>query len=241
MDKQQEILDLLHDFHSIFGHSEKLPPEFDVGKLSGISVTFSQAELDIMRCALADSNLREAFDECQQIIEDLATRLTTKELVSDLGGVNLTKQDFEELYSGVLWFSLAASLDKREGGLPVSPFDDNIPIPMDINVRLTVEGSLVMRLYISLVYMREGVLNRVISQGARNRSQCCQQIRKLLNCDYVRRIRNALSHGTFSPCMAGLIFRDEASFIVATPSFLEWLSMWIMLINLQTMTACNRV
>jgi hypothetical protein len=206
MDKQQEILDLLHDFHSIFGHSEKLPPEFDVGKLSGISVTFSQAELDIMRCALADSNLREAFDECQQIIEDLATRLTTKELVSDLGGVNLTKQDFEELYSGVLWFSLAASLDKREGGLPVSPFDDNIPIPMDINVRLTVEGSLVMRLYISLVYMREGVLNRVISQGARNRSQCCQQIRKLLNCDYVRRIRNALSHGTFSPCWLDLSF-----------------------------------
>lgn len=240
MGEQQEILDLLHDFHSLFGHSGKnnIPPDFDVGKL-GISITFSQAELDIMRTALADSNLRQAFAECQQIIEDLATRLTTKELVTDLAGVELTKQDFEELYSGVLWFSLAASLDKREGGLPVTPFDDKIPIPMGLNVRLTVEGALVLQLYISLVYMREGVLNRVISQSARNGSQCCQQIRKLLNCDYIRKMRNALSHGTISPCLAGLIFRDEASSIVATPSFLSWLSTWIMLINLQAVVACK--
>ena len=110
---------------------------------------------------------------------------------------------------------------------------------MGLNARLTLEGSLVMRLYISLVYMREGVLNRVISQSARNGSQCCQQIRKLLNCDYIRRIRNALSHGTFSPYVAGLIFRDEANSVVATPSFLSWLSMWIMLINLQAVVACK--
>ncbi len=41
MDKQQEIFDLWHNFHSIYGHSGKLPPDFDVGKLSDISVTFS--------------------------------------------------------------------------------------------------------------------------------------------------------------------------------------------------------
>jgi hypothetical protein len=243
MGEQREILDLLHDVHRLFGHSgkNKIPPYLDVGKLSGISIAFSQAELDIMRTALADSNLLQAFAECQQIIEDLATHLTTRELLLDLSGVELSKQEFEELCSGVLWFSLAASLDKREGGMPVTPFDDKIPIPMGLNVRLTVEGSLVMRLYISLVYMREGVLNRVISQGARNGSQCCQQIRKLLKCDYVRRIRNALSHGTFSPCVAGLIFRDDKGSILATPSFLEWLSMWIMLINLQSVAACRKI
>jgi hypothetical protein len=81
MDDKQEIIDLLHDFHSFFGHSEpKIPPSFDVGKLSSISIKFSQAELDIMRTALADLNLRQAFAECQMIIEDLATRLTTQEL-----------------------------------------------------------------------------------------------------------------------------------------------------------------
>jgi hypothetical protein len=167
--------------------------------------------------------------------------LTTNELYIDIAGVQLSSRDFEELYSGVLWFSLAATLDKRDGNLPTTPFDDKIAIPLSLNVKLTLQGSLVMRLYIALVYMREGVLNSVISQGARNGSRCCQQIRKLLNSDYVRRIRNALSHGTFSPCMAGLIFRDENGTIIATPSFLSWLSMWIMLINLQAVAACRKI
>jgi hypothetical protein len=170
----------------------------------------------------------------------LATRLTGEELVRDLSGMSLSKRDFEELSSGVLWFGLASSLDKRDGALPQTPFDGHVALPLPLKIQMVVQGSLVLRLYIALVYMREGVLSRLISQGARAGSRCCAQIRTLLNSDYVRRIRNALSHGTFSSCAAGLVFRDDNGAVVASPGFLGWLSMWLMLIQLQAMAANAR-
>lgn len=231
-----EISDLLREFYKFFGRPEEgPPPDLNVSKLLGTPI--SQKELDALRTALADTTLRQQFTECQQIIEGLATRLTSEELLRDLSGISLSTPDFEELYSGVMWFSLAATLDKREGNYPLTPFDEQVTLPLPVKIKLTVQGSLVMRMYIALVYMREGVLYSLISQGARNGSHCCQQIRKLLNCNYIRRIRNALSHGTFAPCVAGLIFRDDNGAVVATPGFLNWLSTWIMLINLQAVAS----
>jgi hypothetical protein len=234
-----EIGDLLRDFYKSYGRPEEgPPPDLDVSKL--VSTPISQKELDILRTALADTALRRQFTECQIIIEDLATRLTSEELLRDLSGISISSQDFEKLYVGVFWFSLAATLDKRKGNLPLTPFDKHINLPLHLKIKISVEGSLVMRLYIALVYMREGILNSLISQGARNGSRCCQQIRRLLNCDYLRHIRNALSHGTFSSCFAGLVFCDENSVVIATPSFLNWLSRWIMLINLQAMASSSK-
>jgi hypothetical protein len=70
----EEIVTLFRDFHNIFGHSENGPSlDLDLGKISRMSITFSQLELDILRGALADLTLRQQFTECQQIIEDLAT------------------------------------------------------------------------------------------------------------------------------------------------------------------------
>lgn len=231
-----DIGNLLREFYKLYGRPEEgPPPNLNVRQL--ISTPVSQTELDVLRGALADMKLRQQFADCQQIIEDLATRLTSEELLRDLSGISLSERDFEELYSGVLWFSLAATLDKRGGNFPLTPFDEQITLPLPVKIKIAVQGSLVMRLYIALVYMREGVLNRLISQGARDGSHCCQQIHRLLNSDYLRRIRNALSHGTFSSCVAGLVFRDDNGAVVATPGFLNWLSTQIMLINLQAMAS----
>ena len=143
----------------------------------------------------------------------------------------------EELSNGVFWFSLASSLDKRKHGLPTTPFDKHMDLPLPLKIRLTVEGTLVFRLYIALVYMREGLLSDLITQGARAGKPCCGRVNKLLNSDYVRRIRNALSHGSFSSCIAGIAFRDDNGTIVATPGFLNRLCTWLMLIQLQSLAS----
>jgi hypothetical protein len=237
--KNDDIGNLLRNFYKSFGRPEEGPPtDLNVSELFGTTV--DQRELDVLQTSLTDTTLQRQFIECQQIIEDLATRLTSEELLQDLSGISISSHDFEELYKGVLWFSLAATLDKRKDNLPVTPFDTHIDLPLHTKIKITIEGSLVMRLYIALVYMREGFLNDLISQAARNGSQCCQQIRKLLNCDYLRHIRNALSHGTFSSCVAGLVFHDEKNVVIATPGFLNWLSTLIMLINLQAIASSSK-
>ena len=85
--------------------------------------------------------------------------------------------------------------------------------------------------------MKEGALNDVVNRASRAENPCSTRIKKLLNSNYVRYIRNALSHGTFSSCVAGIAFRDEKIVVVATPKFLEWLCVWLMLIQLQAFSA----
>jgi len=104
---------------------------------------------------------------------------------------------------------------------------------------MSIAGSLVLRLYVALVYMREGVLNDLVNQGARSRRPCCVVVRSLLNCESVRRLRNALAHGTFSSCVAGLAFRDSRGRVPATPGFLSLLSTQLMLVQLQAVAACG--
>jgi hypothetical protein len=191
--------------------------------------------------ALNDTGLRRQFSVCREILDDLATRLTGEELLRELSSVvAASDRDFEQLSSGVFWFALAASLDRRENGLPSTPFDEHLDLPLPLRVRLTMQGSLVLRLYVALVYIREGVLHDLIADGCRAGNPCCGRVRKLLDCDYVRHIRNALSHGSFSASVAGIVFRDDQGVVVGTPAFLSWLSTWLMLIQLQVLSANSR-
>ena len=191
--------------------------------------------------ALNDTALRRQFSVCREVLDELATRLTGEDLLRELAAVaGASERDFEQLSSGVFWFALAASLDRRENGLPATPFDEQLDLPLPLRVRLTVCGSLVLRLYVALVYMREGVLRDLIRDGCRAGSPCCGRVNKLLDCDYVRRIRNALSHGSFSACVAGIVFRDDRGVVVGTPRFLSWLATWLMLIQLQALSALSR-
>ena len=231
------IGDLLRDFYGAFGMPEEgPPPELNVTATIGAGVP--ETELDVLRVALRDDVGRRQLRDCRAILEDLAAQLTGEELLRELSSIPLpSEHGFDQLLGGVLWFVLAASLDSRKQGLPVTPLDDIFDIPLPIKVRMAVHGSLVLRLYIALVYMREGVLSDWISESSRAGGQCSARVRKLLNSEYIRRIRNALSHGSFSPCSAGIVFRDDHGALVATPGFLNWLSTWLMLIQLQALAA----
>ena len=239
-DSVDHIGDTLREFYAVYGTADEgPPPDVNVTELLP-DTTVAPEDLTLLRTAIDDQTLRRQFRICREILEDLAGRLTSEELLRELSTIPTTNRDFEELSSGVFWFTLASSLDRRENGAPTTPFDEQIHLPLPVKVRMTVQGSLVLRLYLSLVYMREGVMTDLITQGAEARKPCCGRIRKFLNCDYVRRIRNALSHGSFSSSIAGITFRDDNGVILATPGFLNWLCTWLMLIQLQTLSSGSR-
>jgi hypothetical protein len=233
------IGDLLRDFYSTFGMPEEGPPP-GLNVTATIGAGVPKTELDLLRAALQDQDGRRQFGDCRATLEDLGTRLTSQELLRELSGIPLPQHSFEQLSSGVFWFALAASLDSRERGLPVTPFDAAMDLPLPLKVQMTVHGSLVLRLYVALVYMREGPLADLINESSRAGGPCSTRVRRLLNSDYVRRIRNALSHGSFSPCVAGIVFRDDHGSLIATPGFLGWLCTWLMLVQLQALAAGSR-
>jgi len=239
MTNDKDIIgDALRDFYAVFGMSDEGPPEeFDVTALISAD-RIPENDLQLLDSALNNQKLRTDFAKCYKVLDSLATRLTTEELLKELSGFSTIQgYEFDQLHNGVQWFSLAASLDQRHNGLPVTPFDSNVELSLPEKIQMIVGGSLVFRLYIALVYIREGVLNDMILQGAHDRKPCCGQVKKLLNFDYIRHLRNALSHGSFSSCIAGLVFRDEDYTIVATPGFLKWLCNWLMLIQFQALAA----
>jgi hypothetical protein len=206
--------------------------------LGGSSV--AETELLVLRTALRDDVTRRQFRTCRKVVEDLATRLTDEELLRELCGIPVSENGFEQLSSGVFWFALASSLDSRQEGLPVTPLDEIVRLPLPLKIQMTVHGSLVLRLYIALVYIWGGVLRDLIGESSKAGGQCSAQVNRLLKSDYVRRIRNALSHGSFSASIAGLVFRDDHGVIVATPGFLNWLCTWLTLIQLQALAASAR-
>jgi hypothetical protein len=238
----RDVVDLLRRFYSTYGVADEGPSEgFDAGVLPANLIVPVQ-DINDLHAVLDDLEVRRQFGVCREILDDLTSRLTSEELLRELTTSPAARfDDFDDLANGVFWFSLAASLDQRRNGLPRTPFDAAMDLPLPVRVRITMVGSLVLRLYLALVYMREGPLSSLIAQGAAARKPCCGRIRKLLNADYVRRIRNALSHGTFSMSIAGIAFRDdEGGVIVATPGFLKWLCEWLMIIQLQALAARSR-
>ncbi|MFZ0311735.1 MAG: hypothetical protein WAL85_03400 [Candidatus Korobacteraceae bacterium] len=236
-----EVGDVLRAFYQRYGMPDEGPP-------AGMNLTavmgenfIPQHELQLLRRALDDTRLQRQFDQCRRIVEDLAGELTREEFLREVSATNWNSVDhFDQLSNGVFWFSLASSLDRRANGDPILPAAlEGLELPLPIRVRLTVVGSLVLRLYIALVYMREGALAAIIDEGARLQKPCCGKVKKLLNCDYLRHIRNALSHGSFSPSVIGLVFADSDRAVLATPGFLNWLSTWINLIQLQALAAMS--
>jgi hypothetical protein len=241
-DNLDPIGDLLRDFYAFYGTPGEGPRANDnVSQLVG-NAHVSQHDLVLLERVLKDERSRNDFLACRRILEDLANRLTGDELLREISSVPPpSNAEFEQLSNGILWFSLAASLDRRVGGMPKLPPEfEALNLHFSLKVNMAVVGSVVLRLYVALVYMREGALNDLIMQGARAHKPCCAQVQKLLNSDYVRRIRNALSHGSFSSSIAGLAFQDDHGILVGTPGFLSWLCTWLNLIQLQALAASSR-
>lgn len=240
-DSNDELGDVLRRFYGSYGVPNEGPPAgVDVSALFPAPTNVA-SDVQILERVMKDERLLRQFRNCRDVLDDLATRLTSEELLRELVGIPLpTGSMFEQLSNGVFWFSLAGTLDSREEGLPKTPFDEVVDLPLGAKIHMVVQGSLVLRLYIALVYMREGVLSDLIDASARAGGPCSGRVKKLLNCDYLRRIRNALAHGSFAGCIAGIVFSDDDGSLVATPGFLNWLSTWLMLVQLQALAACTR-
>ena len=239
-ESSQPIGGLLRSFYEVYGMPGEGPPtDFDLSLLDAFPV--GQEDQDVLRQALDDIGLRRNYAECRDLVEEVANHMTGEALLRELTECGpLPEEQFEHLVSGVLWFSLVSSLDRRDHDrLPVSPFA-GVDLPLHVRIRLTVHGSLVLRLYLALVYIREGDLRSVLEAAARVRKPVASRLLKLLRCDFVRHIRNSLAHGTVRPTIAGLRFLDEGATIVATPAFLNHLATWLCMAELQAASAAAR-
>jgi hypothetical protein len=212
---------------------------FDVSLLDSFPV--GQKDRELLEQAVDDTSLRRKHSECRDLVEDLVAKMTGEALLRELTECGpLAEESFEHLFSGVLWFSLVSSLDRRDHDrLPVSPFPE-LDLPLPVRIRLTVHGSLVLRLYLALVYIREGDLRSVVEAAARARKPVAGRLLKLLRCDFLRNVRNSLAHGTFRPTIAGLCFVDEGTTVVATPEFLSHVATWLCMAELQAASAAAR-
>lgn len=231
---------ILKAFYREFGMPNEGPKdEMNVSAFLGVN-SFHEKDLRLLEAALDDIDMRRKFRQCRELLDELFSMLTNTNFLEELDQHGqVSPDDFEHIASGVLWSSLAASLDKRStDGLPVSPFPE-IQLPFFIQMKLTMQGSLVLWLYVALVYAREGAFYRVIDSAAKARCRIAGRVRRLLNLDYIRHLRNALAHGSIVPNIAGLCFRDEAYMTIATPSFLKFLATFIMVCQVQVMAASS--
>src|SRR5271166_4474715 len=89
-----------------------------------------------------------------------------------------------------------------------------LDLPLKVRFEMTVFGSLVLRLYITLVFIREGDLATLAAEAARARKPVSGGLQKLLRSDFVRHIRNSLAHGTFEQVIVGISFADETTIIM---------------------------
>jgi len=102
---------------------------------------------------------------------------------------------------------------------------------------MTVFGSLVLKLYFTLVFIREADLAKLALESARARKPVSGRLLKLLRSDFVRNIRNSLAHGTFEHVIVGIRFSDDDTIVTATPGFVDHLAACLSVAQLQAAAA----
>lgn len=232
----------LRKYYSTFGVENERPPNgLNVSELFH-NVNFD-ADLQLIERLVNDSAIIRKHEECNDLLEKIANSLTGVDFMNEINDSisEFSDSEREHLTNGVFWHYLASALDpKMEKQLNYEiPFPGNLPV---VNSQLLkLQGSLLFRLYISLVYMKEGPLLRILKETSKNRKPISQLALKLIRCDYVRHIRNAISHSTFETTSFGILFKDEDKFeVVATPEFLNKLATWVFLINYQCSTVIDK-
>jgi len=231
---------LLREFYKVFGMPGEGPPDdLDLAVFESVFPVEEGDRYDLQR-SLGDDGLRRMHRECSETVESLMTAMSGDALLVELSeGPRLTSGQFDRLTAGSLWYSLVSSLDKRDhAGLPVLPpqFSGH-EMPLEARFKMTVFGSLVLKLYIALVFIREGDLARLTAEAARARKPVSGRLLKLLRADFVRHVRNSLAHGTFEQVIVGIRFSDGDKIVTATPRFLDHLSTCLSVAQLQAAAA----
>jgi hypothetical protein len=238
---QDQIGNSLRRFYRMYGVANEGPPDnFNVSAL--LPSEDFQDEINLIDKICSDLLVIKKHEECAELIENVANSLGESNFMEEIAdsAIEFDKSDKEHLTNGIFWHYLASVLHPKLG----KELDVKISIPgqlPEINQELLkVQGSLIFRMYVALVYMKEGPTLNILNQAARNRKPISQMAKKLLHCDYVRHLRNALSHSTFKSTTFGIYFNDYDKFeTVASPEFLNSLTTWVMLINLQCSTVID--
>jgi hypothetical protein len=145
------VYEVLRSFYRTYGMPGEGPP--DHGDLTVLdSLPVDEADITSLRNAIDDNALRRKHRECHDLVEQVADAMISDAFLRELAHSGpFPDAQFEHLVSGVLWFSLVAAMDRRDpNGLQASPLPD-LDLPLPVRVRLTVHGSLVLRLYLALV------------------------------------------------------------------------------------------
>lgn len=234
MESSDNIGNVLRIFYSLYGRPQECPPENVI--ISDRIPGFNQIQNDIklLQRICDDTEAYRDFIRCRDLIEDISVRLSEAyKFVEELDKV-LTEINIKEnhLTNGIFWYTLASSLDpssKQSHAKPLLLLPKEIPLPFRHVLQL--QGSLIFRLYISLVYMKESVIQEILQQGNSAKLPTLILCRQLLNCDYIRHLRNALSHADFDINVGGIVFHDKEVWYGATPGFLDWLCTWVFTIH----------
>ena len=232
----------LRKYYGLFGvDNEGLPAGVNVSKLLG-NPNF-EFELQLIEKICKDEIVVRKHKECNDLVEKIANSLNEATFMNEINdSISEVKDNEREHFTnGIFWHYLASVLDpKLEKQL-----NYEIPFPGELSLNnrdlLKTQGSLIFRLYISLVYMKEGPLLKLLKETSKNKKPISQLALKLIRCDYVRHLRNAISHSTFESTSFGILFKDEDKFeAVATPEFLNKLGTWIFLINFQCSSVIDK-
>lgn len=220
----------LKEYYQCFGVKDEGPSD-DISIYDFIQINKNiKSDISILGNILKDITIEKHFKVCQNLIEDLANKLSKKAIFIEELEFIKDKIDFDidMISDGIIWFQQAQMTNPQHSkGIKT---DGTEPF---INNMLKVQGSLILQLYIALVYMRSGPIYEILKIGSKNKCQTMNISYKLLNSDYIRHIRNSLSHGTFKMNVAGVYFKDNNYEIVATPGFLDKICVWIFILYYQ--------
>lgn len=232
----------LRKYYGLFGVENEGPPVgVNVSKLLG-DVKFD-FELKLIDSICDNEIVVRKHKECNILVEQIANSLNEASFMNEIRDSisEVAINEREHFTNGIFWHYLALGLDPTlEKKLKYKiPFPDELPVN-NINL-IKTQGSLIFRLYISLVYMKEGPLLKILKEASNNNKDISKLALKLIRCDYVRHIRNAISHSTFESTSFGILFKDKDKFeAVATPEFLNKLATWIFLIYFQCSTVIDK-
>jgi hypothetical protein len=223
----------LKEYYNSYGVKDEGPSDYiNLNDIVSINNDIL-SDLSILNLILKDNVNKKHFDICNNLIENLANKLSDKALfIEELEQIkDKIDLNIEGISNGIIWFQQVQKTDPRHNeNIKITQMDG---IDTNIINSLKTQGSLILQLYIALVYMRGGPVYEIIRIGSKNRCKIMNICYKLFNSDYIRHIRNSLSHGTFKTNIAGVYFKDNNYEMVSTPGFLDKLNIWLFVIYYQ--------
>lgn len=160
-----DLINILREYFTYFGVEDEGPSdEISVFDILPINENI-ESDLSILNKILRDDVTKKQFTICNNLIDDLANKLSEKaffieELKQIKDKINF---DIEETSNGIVWFQQALETDPRKTKL-LKEIEIERVDPLLINT-LKIQGSLILRLYISLVYMRSGPVYEILRVG----------------------------------------------------------------------------